>query len=263
MHKTGKGYRVGIVVLAFGWGGAVVVGAQGDMPAAPPVWTTTLAAGANATRGNSKTLTLNGSVRSEAKSGANEAVLGAEGNYGEAQQTQADGTTDTQKTVNNVRAFAQYRRLLTDRLFISLNGEALQDDIAGIKYRFTVGPGAGYYLLKDNDNAFKLEAGPTYIAEEDKDSNGATARNNRWALRAAERFERKLSATSKIWELAEYLPALDDFNNYLVNAEAGAEAAMTTRVGLRLVGQYKHNNLPAAGKKADDFALIAGLTVKL
>jgi len=263
MQKTMAGVQVGILAVAAVWGSAAVVCAQGDKPVAPPVWSTSLAAGLNLTRGNSETLAANGSVRSEAKTGKNGVILGAEVNYGEAEQTQADGTTETEKTVDNERAYAQYRRLLTDRAFASLNGEALMDDVAGINYRITVGPGAGYYFLKDDVNTLMAEAGPVYILEEDEDQAGNTTKDDRWALRAAERYDLKLSATAKFWEMAEYLPTFDDFDNYLVNAEAGVEAAMTTRVGLRLVGQYKYNSRPAEGREKGDSALIAAVTVKL
>ncbi len=83
------------------------------------------------------------------------------------------------------------------------------------------------------------------------------------ALRMAERGVLKTSATSKIWESIEYLPAIDDFSDYLINAEAGAEAAMNSRLSLRLVLQDKFDSTPGKGLKQNDLVLIGGLTFKL
>jgi putative salt-induced outer membrane protein YdiY len=66
-----------------------------------------------------------------------------------------------------------------------------------------------------------------------------------------------------MWESAEYLPAFDDFQRFLLNAELGTEAAMNTRLSLRIVLQDKYNSDPAPGKKANDVTLIGGLTYKL
>ena len=262
MRTNRKDLRVVGMALALVWGGAAIVCAQTNQAVETPVWNSSAGAGVNITRGNSKTMALNGTIRSEAKTGGNETTLGAEANYGEAEETQADGSKATTKNVDNDRVFAQYRRLLSERSFASFNAELLKDDIAGIDYRLTLGPGAGYYFLKSDAQNFMTEVGPAYITEELKGSDGLKTRNEHWALRLAERYERKLSATAKCWEMAEYLPVFDDFNNYLVNAEAGVEAALTARVGMRLVGQYKHNSRPAEGKKSDDSILIAGLTAK-
>lgn len=240
-----------------------MAGAQGDKPVAAPAWTTTISAGANLTRGNSETLALNGSVRAELKPGANEVALGVEANYGESTATDTNGVENTETTVDNQRAFGQYRRLLSERAFASLNAELLRDDVAGINYRLTVGPGVGYYLLKGDVHNLMIEAGPAYITEELEDSAGDTSRDDRWAIRAVERYDLQFSKTAKLWEQVEYLPTADDFDAYLLNAEAGVEAAMTTAVGLRLVGQYKYNSEPAAGREREDFSLIAGVTVKL
>jgi hypothetical protein len=55
----------------------------------------------------------------------------------------------------------------------------------------------------------------------------------------AERYELKLGDASKVWEATKYLPALDDFDNYLLSSEIGAEAAMNTHLSLRVLAQEK------------------------
>ena len=57
----------------------------------------------------------------------------------------------------------------------------------------------------------------------------------------------------------EYLPEAEDFDNYLLTAEVGIEAAVSTRVSLRVVLQDKYDNTPALGAERNDLSLIAGL----
>ena len=237
--------------------------AQAPAPVAvpEPLWKTTVAAGANVTRGNSETMMYNGSVVSVFKQNENEARVGMEANYGETQVTQGAGTNAVKKTdtnVNNVRGFGEYRRLLSERNYAYVNGEVLQDDIAGIDYRFMVGPGLGRYFLMSDSQKLSGEAGVAYIQSK---QDGVT--DDTVALRLAERYEQKVSATSSVWESAEYLPSTKDFSRCLINAEVGAEAAMNAKLSLRVVVQDKYNSDPAPGKEQNDLAVIAGLTYKL
>lgn len=79
----------------------------------------------------------------------------------------------------------------------------------------------------------------------------------------AQRYELKLPAKSKLWEEIEIMPAFEDFDNYFVNFELGAEAAMTEIINLRLVFMDQYNSQPAAGKERNDLQLIGGLGVKI
>lgn len=244
---------------------ATTVWAQSPAPAAAlapePLWKTVVTAGANVTRGNSKTLLLNGAAISTFKQDKNEARVGVEANYGETETTQGSGTNETRKTdtnVNNARAFGEYRRLLTERNYAYGNAELLQDDVADVDYRLMVGPGLGRYLFLSDNQKLSGETGPTYIKQKQAGDTDDTV-----ALRLAERYEVRVSATASLWEAAEYLPAFDDFDQFLLNAEIGAEAAMSTKLSLRVVIQDKYNSDPAPGKDQNDLALIAGLSYKL
>jgi putative salt-induced outer membrane protein YdiY len=240
---------------------AGVVVAQEAKPAATaPVapWNTSLAAGVNVSRGNTRTMLLNGKVMSEFRKDSNEASLGVEGNYGEAEVTAADGTTETQGNVENARGYADYRRLLNAHTYGYLNSEIRNDNIAGIDYRFIVGPGIGQYLIRGDAQNLSVEAGVAYISEK-----VAGIEDDKMALRLAQKYDRKIGSSAKVWESAECLPTIDDFDDYLFTAEVGVEAAMNARVSLRLVLQDKYDSTPGAGLKRNDLVVIGGLTVKL
>lgn len=236
--------------------------AQSQPPAAPVApWKTTVAAGANVTRGNSETMLLNGSVISAFKQGQNEARVGGEANYGETEVTEGTGTNASKRTdtnVNNLRGFGEYRHLLTARDYAYANAELMQDDIADIDYRFTVGPGLGRYFVMSETQKLSGEAGAAYIKEK-----LAGEEDDRMVARVSERYEVKASATATVWEQVEYLPSVEDFSRSLINAEIGAEAAMNVRLSLRVVLQDKYNSDPAPDKDENDLTLIAGLSYKL
>jgi putative salt-induced outer membrane protein YdiY len=222
-------------------------------------WATTIAAGANLTRGNSETMLYNGSAVTEYKKDKDVLRLGVEGNYGENTTTNhPGGEKKAEENVSNSDAFANYKRLFSDRDYVYVDGKIAQDDIADLDYRLIIGPGLGHYFVKNDKQSLFLEAGGAHIKQKQGGKEGEAE-----ALPVAEKYELKITATSKIWESAEYLPAFDDFQNYLLNAEAGIEAAINNQFSLRVVAQEKYNSQPAAGKDDNDFALIVSIVYKL
>ena len=79
-------------------------------------------------------------------------------------------------------------------------------------------------------------------------------------LRLGERFEYKFIGGSKVWENVEYIPKIDDFGNFLVNAEVGVSAPINKGLSVSLVLQDTYKSVPAAGKEKNDLKLIAGLS---
>jgi len=100
--------------------------------------------------------------------------------------------------------------------------------------------------------------GGTYIREEL--TNGLE--DDYAALRVAQRFEYKLTETTRIWQAAEYLANFEDFESYLLNAEVGVEAALKGALSLRVVLLDKYDNVPAPGLEENDIALITSLVYK-
>lgn len=238
------------------WVGLVAVAVlAGQMAvAADKPFETTVSLGVNLTDGNSETLQANGSLVTEGeKEGLGSVRVGVEGNYGE---STINEETDT--TVQNAKGFGNVKKTLSPMSFAYLDGNVLYDDIALIDYRVTVGPGLGVFLIKDDATKLSITVGASYIWEEVDNVTDDYA-----SLRVAQRFERQLTATSKIWESVEYLPEFADFNNYLINAEIGAEAALNSRLNLRVVLQDKYDNQPAADLERNDLTLIAGIVFKL
>lgn len=242
-------YLVGISVMCFA--AASACAAEAASTNAPPKvlpWETTATFGATLTKGNSDTLALSANVRSDKKWYDNELHLEADGVYGE-----NEGVV----SANAVHGAAQYNRLFTERLYGYFRLEALHDDIAKVDYRVALSPGAGYYFVKRKNLTFRGEAGPGYVLER---LDGVS--DDYVTLRLAERAEWKITERAKIWESVEFLPQVDRFQNYVVNAEIGLDTAITKKFSQTILLQDSYRSEPAAGRDKNDLKLIAGISYK-
>jgi len=229
--------------------------ADAPAPAEPPKkWDTTAAAGVTLTRGNSDTFLATVSLETKRKWEKDEAIFGVSGGYGE---SKVNGVNT--KNTEFIQGYGQYNRLFTERFYGALRLDGQYDGIAGIEYRFKVSPMAGYYLIKETNMTLAVEGGPSLIMEHLKGEPSHAY----WAARLAERFEYKLTASTKVWESVEYLPKVDDWTkNYLVNFEAGIDTAINKKWSLRVVFQDQYASEPAPGRKQNDLRLIAGTAYK-
>ncbi len=183
--------------------------AEEAAPKVPPKkkWETTAAASATLTRGNSETFLATISLDTKRKWEKDELSLGGSAGYGD---STVNGVTS--KNTEFLQGHGQLNHLFSDRFYGALRLEGQYDGIAGIEYRFTVSPMAGYYLIKNDRMTLAAEGGPSLIYEHLKGQPS----HGYWAARLAERFEYKLTATTKVWESLEYLPKVDQWaKNYL------------------------------------------------
>jgi len=213
-------------------------------------WETTAAAGLTLTRGNSDTMLATLSLDSKRKWDRNEAAFGATGGYGE--------NKDVRNT-DFATAYGQYNRLFTDRVYGGLRVSFNYDAIAALSYRVTVGPLAGYYLVKSTNTTLSVEAGPSMVFEKYNNADP----DSYYGFRLGEHFDHKLTATTKIWEDLSYVPKVDDWSEkYIITGEVGIDAAINKHWSLRIVLQDIYDSLPAVGREHNDMRLIAGTAYK-
>jgi putative salt-induced outer membrane protein YdiY len=216
--------------------------------------------GASLTDGNSDTQTLNAEILNDGICPfGNDYSIGALYNFGE-----ANGDTN----VENAKAFLALRRTIAAPLYGYLKADGITDDVAGIDYRVTVGPGLGTVLMKSDAAELDVEAGAAWIKEklttDEVGSAGTTVEDDYVALRVGQSYKRTLSKTSRAWQSVEWLPSFDDFSgNYLLNAEIGIESDIVEGISLRLVAKDAYDSEPAAGREDNDLSLVAGLGIRL
>jgi putative salt-induced outer membrane protein YdiY len=214
-----------------------------------PAWESSIGLGFTLTRGNSDTLLATGNIQTHKKTLEDEISLGADGAYGE---------NDSVQNVNSAHGFSQYNHLFSERFFGYLRADALHDEIADLQYRVTLSPGAGYYFLRQTNTSLAGEFGPAMVFERLGDDD-----NNYVTLRLAERFEHKFTENNaRVWESVEFLPQVNDFNNFVVNAEVGLEAAVYKKISLQAYLQDNFVNEPAPGRQQNDLRIVSGLKYK-
>lgn len=211
-------------------------------------WKKSVSTGLTLTRGNKNTTLFSVDFNAQKKTRVDEYMIGLGGAYGQ---------QDSRDTVNNYRAFAQWNHLFSERFFGYLRAEGLQDRVKNLDYRLTIGPGVGYYVLKNTNALLAVEAGAGFEVERlgGRDQSYAT-------VRLADRFEYRLTESAKLWQSLELLPQVDKIENYAINFEIGVEAAISKTLSLKssLIDSYA--NQPAAGRSKNDLKLIAGVAYK-
>jgi putative salt-induced outer membrane protein len=211
-------------------------------------WESSVSAGLTMTRGNTSTTLFTADFLTKRKTPTDEYMFFLGGAYGE------QNSTDT---VNNYKASAQWNHLFTDRFYGYVRAEGLRDIIADLDYRLTVGPGLGYYLIKETNTTLAAEAGANFEAQKlgGHDQTFAT-------VRLAERYEYKFNDHARLWENAEIFPQVDKFENYVVNFEIGIEASLTKSFSLKTYLDDTYANRPALGRKKNDVKIVAGVSYK-
>jgi putative salt-induced outer membrane protein YdiY len=251
-YATPKRIAAACVIAA-----AAIIGTRAQAPAAadatpppppPPKWDLSLGLGLTLTEGNTDSLLFSLIGRGDKKWDVHELHLGADLTYGE---------TEDVKNSETARAFGQYNRLFTERWYGYARAEALHDDIADVDYRFTIGPGVGYYIIKQAQTSLSVEGGPAFVYE--KQGGNSTGY---FTLRIAERFEHKFNERARIWQTLEFLPQVDELDNYIINAEVGVESALTQSWALSVILQDTYDNQPAEGRQENDLKLISAVKWK-
>ena len=211
-------------------------------------WESSVSAGLTITSGNSDTILGTLAVATARKTPENEYTLGADFAYGKANSI---------KNLETYHAFGQWNHLFTERLFSYVRGDFLRDTIADLRYRVMLSPGVGYYFIKQENTSLAGEVGPGVVFR-DLGGNKETFAT----LRLAERFEHKFSPGTRVWQSAEFLPQVDRLQNFIFNAELGAEAAFTKSLSLQVVLSDSYNSEPATGRKRNDVKLVSGVSYK-
>jgi len=247
--------RAGVIALLAANTALQAADAKTDVKPEPKKWESVVTAGATLTRGNSRTFLGTIALNTKRKWPDDELLFGASAGYGQNSVSTPTGRTEN-TTDSYIKGFGQWNHLFTSNFFGGLRVSGDHDDIAHLTYRITISPLAGYYLVKRTNAFLVAEVGPSYLIEKffgenEKDYVG---------LRAAERGEYKFASGAKIWESVEIVPKVENFDNYLINAEAGVSAPISKALSVSLILQDTYKSVPATGKLKNDMKLIAGLT---
>lgn len=250
MKESTQWIRRGSLCLGLGAMLSSPVALAKDAPAAKKAnpWKSSVTLGAALTRGNSDTVTINGSAQTDKKWDSNELAFGANAVYGEEQG---------KVTASSLSGTAQYNRLLHGRFYGFFHVGAMHDDIAEVAYRVTLSPGAGYYFIKNNRISLSGEIGPGYAFER----VGGISRSYA-TMRAGEKFTWQINKRARFWQAVDFTPKADEWSDYVINAEVGLQTEITTHIAMTFSALDSYRAKPAIGAKKNDLKLTAGVTYK-
>lgn len=214
---------------------------------------TSLNLGFNLTRGNQDTVLFEVGGESTRPHGDHTLNLAASYAYGE---TETDGEDITTRDTSS--ALIRYDYLFQDPWFGYAEAQVLRDEVAAIDYRFTVGPGLGTLLVKNETLEIKVEAGAAWVAEKVGEETTGDA-----AARVGQSLKWDISENASLSQSVDYLRQFNDDSEELINARLTVESILSGNLSLRLDLENRYESHPAEGKESNNLSFTAGVAVKL
>jgi len=240
---------LGVAMVAV-WLGTMQAVRADDAPAPETQrWVSSIALGVAVTGGNSDTSLFTGRFETKRVWEQDELNYFLEFAYGK---------NDGVENQNTAHTALNWKHTLKDPWYFSATADLLHDSVADLAYRLTLGPAIGYYFIKNDATKLSGEFGPAYVR---KDLYGTPA-DDFIALRFGEKFEHKFNDSVRMWQSLEVTPEIGDFENFQATFEIGVESALSKTLALRVVGQDRYDNQPAAGNRRNDTSLVASIAYK-
>ena len=173
------------------------------------------------------------------------------------------GKTDGAESSNLLRADVRADYTLAEHWALYALTAYDRDKFAGIKGRFAEGLGAVAKIIANDVNQLNVEAG--YQLTQQRNLIGPD--DNFSALRVASSWKHAFTKTSYFSEAVEYLPNLQNHDDYRINNETAVVAPLSTHIGMKLSYIVRFANDPplnAAGTeqlRKTDRILSAGIQV--
>lgn len=225
----------------------------------PPAqeWTGALVANLSLARGNTNKFVIGAEaaavLRRDDETHNDRTSFGGAYNFGES----GGGASGTDKVTDtdNWNVFGKYDKYWDEKWYGYVGAKLEHDRIAALYYRIAPGVGVGYQWFETEKMKFRTEAGLTYIHEE-FDPSGT---NDSLAVRFAYAYDNKLTDDLSLFHTLEYLPAIDDPADYILNTDIGLRANLTEDFFAQFKILYKRDSTPAEGSLENDLLYTIGV----
>jgi putative salt-induced outer membrane protein YdiY len=214
------------------------------------VWVRQLSAGLVLTSGNNDTLTVTGGLSIEKETDNDKFRAFLNGAYGE---------TNSTKNTEFLRSGLNYQADFSKFAYWYAGLGIEHDDVAGLDFRLSVGPGVGFHLVKTEALELNVEAGLAFYHEK----YNVPVASNEDTLRArfGESFTYKFAQGAKFYQTAELAGDVSDTDNYIVNLEAGVESTLTENLKLRLSFLDRYVAEPPLGLDKNDIQVTSSIVI--
>ena len=200
-------------------------------------------AGANVTRGNTRTSAYHADAELVARTARNRTSVGAEFNYGS-----EDGT----RNINNAAAFLNHDYFVSPRWYFNSNLGLARDEFRDLDLRTTVGLGMGYQFFDSPPDRLSVELGLSYLHE-----NFDTAEDKgQPAARYALDFVKQLGSGPRLFHRHELLAGLEDSDNVLLRSQTGIRFPLWEKLNSTFQVNFDYDWQPAEGAKSEDIAYL-------
>lgn len=177
---------------------------------------------------------------------------------------------DARTTTERWEAFGQEDHFWSAAFYNFVNLKYESDRVAELKARYRAGLGLGYqwldgYVLENVGTwDFNQELGVDYVKEEYENDNEDSKKNGFAALHYAHhlKFVPAQIDGVEVFHNLEYLPEIDEWEKYLVKADAGFTMKIYGNFDFLAKVELDYNSKPATDRKKEDLRYILGLGYK-
>ena len=174
-----------------------------------------------------------------------------------------------EKSTDRWELEGQHDHFWVAKIYSYENARYEQDDIAGLDYRLRLGAGGGYQWLDGFNSdmtgkwSFNQEVGVAWIKnsyvvrDPSADDSYATVRYAHHLL-----YHPKWNSGIEGFHNLEFLPQVDDWDNYLIKADVGFTTKIVMNFDLLCKIEWDYNSMPSVGRKSSDIRYIIGLGYK-
>jgi hypothetical protein len=164
-------------------------------------------------------------------------------------------TGDDATTADYGRILGKYDHFFTKQFFGYALMKAERDGVADLQYRLSPGIGTGYQWFESPTFNLSTEAGITYVYEK-FDRQDAT---DFLGPRLAYAMDGTPVEPLKLYHTFEYLPAFEDFGDYLMNLVAGAKLKIIRGFYGDVRLEWAYDSTPARGREKSDTRFLVAV----
>lgn len=168
------------------------------------------------------------------------------------------GWTDGELTANRMDGWLKTDWDLTARTYLYNLGGAGYDSIRQVDWRYEVGPGVGYHLIKQTNTVLRVEGGFHFQVQdfegsrEEKSYSPRLAQDFKWNLGKQLTFDEKL----------EYFPSLEALHTYRLRLETNLRYWLVSNLSLNFTVIDTYDTKTARGVGQNDLQIKSSIGVK-
>ena len=168
------------------------------------------------------------------------------------------GRTDGELSANRMDGTMKTDYDLNPRVYLYSLAAAGYDEIRKIDWRYEVGPGSGYQLVKRTNFVFRVEGGFQYQVQNFEGNR----QDDIFYHRLAEELKWNIGALFTFDEKAEFLPEFTDFSEYRFRVEANLRYWLRSNLSLNFTVINLYDTMSAPGVGQNDLQLRSSIGLK-